>query len=184
VNTLFLILFFVFSYFVLLYFLMLNGLYLFFIVLSFFGINRHRQRMEYIRMEEVFLSPLVKPITIIAPAHNEENSIVESVRNLMSLEYPQYELIVVNDGSTDSTLQRLIDAFHLKKTQWVFRKVLESMPIRGIYICPKIPKLIVIDKVNGKKADALNAGLNISHYPLVCAIDADPFSRIPNGPWP
>jgi len=166
-------LFYFFSYLVLVYFLLLNAFYLFFVILSFFGIIRHRARMEFISIREVFLSPLAKPISIIAPAHNEENSIVESVRNLLSLEYPRYELVVVNDGSTDSTLQRLIDAFHLQKTQWVFRKIIDSKPIRGIYVNPAIPKLIVVDKVNGKKADALNAGINISHFPLVCAIDAD-----------
>lgn len=167
------VLFHIFSYFVLIYFLLLNGFYIFFITLSFFGISRYRRRTEYIRMEEIFSSPLAKPISIIAPAHNEEKSIVESVRNLLSLEYPQYEVIVVNDGSTDSTLKKLIEAFDLKKTQWVFRKVVDSKPVRGIYVCPANPKLIVVDKVNGKKADALNAGINISHYPLFCAIDSD-----------
>jgi cellulose synthase/poly-beta-1,6-N-acetylglucosamine synthase-like glycosyltransferase len=167
------VLFHIFSYLVLVYFLLLNGFYIFFMVLSFFGISRHRHRTEYVRMEEIFLSPLVKPISIIAPAHNEENSIVESVRNLLSLEYPQYEVIVVNDGSTDSTLKKLIEAFDLKKTQWVFRKVADHKPIRSIYICPTNTKLIVVDKLNGKKADAMNAGLNIAHYPLFCAIDSD-----------
>jgi len=163
----------IFSYLVLVYFLLLNGFYIFFIVLSLFGISHYRHRTEYIRIEEIFLSPLAKPISIIAPAHNEENSIIENVRNLLSLEYPQYEVIVVNDGSTDSTLEKLIEAFDLKKTQWVFRKVVDSKPVRGIYVCPRNPKLIVVDKVNGKKSDAMNAGLNISHYPLFCAIDSD-----------
>ncbi len=167
------VLFQIFSYLVLIYFLLLNGFYLFFIILSFFGISRYRHRTEYVRMEEIFLSPLAKPISIIAPAHNEENSIVESVRNLLSLEYPQYEVIVVNDGSTDSTLKKLIEAFGLKKTQWIFRKVVDHKPVRGIYVCPANPKLIVVDKLNGKKADAINAGLNIAHYPLFCAVDSD-----------
>ena len=167
------ILFDILTFLVLIYFLLVNGFYLFFIILSFFGISRYRHRTEYIRMEEIFLSPLAKPISIIAPAYNEENSIVESVGNLLSLEYPQYEVIVVNDGSKDSTLKRLIDAFGLKKTQWVFRKVADHKPVRGIYVSPANPKLIVVDKVNGRKADAMNAGLNIAHYPLFCAIDSD-----------
>jgi cellulose synthase/poly-beta-1,6-N-acetylglucosamine synthase-like glycosyltransferase len=167
------VLFHIFSYLVLIYFLLLNGFYLFFIVLSFFGISRYRHQTEYIRMEEIFLSPLAKPISIIAPAYNEENSIVDSVRNMLSLEYPQYEVIVVNDGSRDSTLKKLIEAFGLKKTQWVFRKVVDHKPVRGIYVCPANPKLIVVDKLNGKKADAMNAGLNIAHFPLFCAVDSD-----------
>jgi len=167
------VLFHIFSYLVLIYFLLLNGFYIFFMALSFFGISRYRHRTEYVRMEEIFLSPLAKPISIIAPAYNEENSIVESVRNLLSLEYPQYEVIVVNDGSTDATLKKLIEAFSLKKTQWVFRKVVDHKPVLGIYVCPANPKLIVVDKLNGKKADAMNAGLNIAHYPLFCAVDSD-----------
>jgi cellulose synthase/poly-beta-1,6-N-acetylglucosamine synthase-like glycosyltransferase len=167
------VLFHIFSYLVLFYFLLLNGFYIFFMALSFFGISRYRHRTEYVRMEEIFLSPLAKPISIIAPAYNEENSIVESVRNLLSLEYPQYEVIVVNDGSTDATLKKLIEAFSLKKTQWVFRKVVDHKPVLGIYVCPANPKLIVVDKLNGKKADAMNAGLNIAHYPLFCAVDSD-----------
>ncbi len=167
------VLFHIFSYLVLVYFLLLNGFYIFFMALSFFGISRYRHRTEYVRMEEIFLSPLAKPISIIAPAYNEENSIVESVRNLLSLEYPQYEVIVVNDGSTDATLKKLIEAFSLKKTQWVFRKVVDHKPVLGIYVCPANPKLIVVDKLNGKKADAMNAGLNIAHYPLFCAVDSD-----------
>jgi len=167
------VLFHIFCYLVLIYFLLLNGFYIFFMALSFFGISRYRHRTEYVRMEEIFLSPLAKPISIIAPAYNEENSIVESVRNLLSLEYPQYEVIVVNDGSTDATLKKLIEAFSLKKTQWVFRKVVDHKPVLGIYVCPANPKLIVVDKLNGKKADAMNAGLNIAHYPLFCAVDSD-----------
>jgi len=117
--------------------------------------------------------PLVKPISIIAPAYNEELSIIESVNSLLSLEYPLYEVIIVNDGSTDGTLKKLTEAYDLKKTKWVFRKTIATKPIKDIYKSLSNPKLIVIDKVNGKKADALNAGLNISHYPLFCAIDGD-----------
>jgi cellulose synthase/poly-beta-1,6-N-acetylglucosamine synthase-like glycosyltransferase len=124
-------------------------------------------------MKEIFSLPLAKPISLIAPAYNEGPNIIESVRSLLALEYPLFEVIVVNDGSTDSTLQKLIEAYDLKKTNRVFRRSVESAPVLGIYMSPKEPKLVVVDKVNGKKADAMNAGLNIARYPLFCAIDAD-----------
>jgi len=173
VGTIMTTVFHIFSSIILVYFFLLNSLYLFFIILSAFGLNRYKHINAFINFKEIFQMPLVKPISIIAPAYNEENSIVESARSLLSLEYPQYEVIVVNDGSKDKTLQKLIKAFDLKKTKWVFRKSVDTKPIKGIYKSLSNPKLIVIDKINGKKADALNAGLNISHYPLFCGIDGD-----------
>jgi len=158
---------------ILIYFLLINSFYLLFIVLSFFGIFRYQRMTSYVRMKEIFSLPLAKPISIIVPAYNEEPNILESVGSLLALEYPLYEVIVVNDGSTDSTLEKLITAFDLKKTYRIFRKVIATAPVCGIYVSPKEPKLVVVDKANGKKADAMNAGLNIARYPLFCAIDAD-----------
>jgi cellulose synthase/poly-beta-1,6-N-acetylglucosamine synthase-like glycosyltransferase len=158
---------------ILLYFLLINFFYILFMVLSFTGIFHYRNKVKYLSFKDIFYLPLVKPISIIAPVHNEELSIVESVNSLLSLEYPLYEVIVVNDGSTDGTLQKLQEAFDLQRTKWVFRKSIDTKPVKGIYKSLSHSKLIVLDKVNGKKADALNAGLNISHYPLFCAIDGD-----------
>ena len=167
------VLFHLFSNGILVFFFLINTFYLLFVVLSLVGLFRYRRMTSYVRMNEIFTLPLAKPISIIAPAYNEELNILESVNSLLSLEYPLFEVIVVNDGSTDATLQKLIAAFDLKKTSRVFRRSVESAPVLGIYISPKEPKLVVVDKVNGKKADAMNAGLNISRYPLFCAIDAD-----------
>ncbi|MEN6311778.1 MAG: glycosyltransferase [Acidobacteriota bacterium] len=158
---------------ILLYFLLINSFYFLFVFLSLAGIFHYQRMTSYVRMKEIFSLPLAKPISIIAPAYNEGPGILESVRSLLALEYPLYEVIVVNDGSTDSTLEQLVAAFDLRKTHRVFRKSIETAPIRGIYVSPKEPKLVVVDKVNGKKADAMNAGLNIARYPLFCAIDAD-----------
>lgn len=158
---------------ILVYFFAINFFYLLFIMLSAIGLMHYKKVNTFVNFKEIFQMPLVKPISIIAPAYNEENSIVESIKSLLSLEYPLYEVIVVNDGSTDDTLKRLVRAFNLKKTNWVFRKSVETEPIKGIYKSTSNTKLIVVDKVNGKKADAMNAGLNISHYPLFCAIDSD-----------
>jgi cellulose synthase/poly-beta-1,6-N-acetylglucosamine synthase-like glycosyltransferase len=158
---------------ILVYFFLINIFYLLFIILSLIGLFRHRDLNRYVSFKEVFRLPLVKPISIIAPAYNEEKTIVESVRSLLSLEYPVFEVIVVNDGSTDQTLDMLIKSFRLEKSRRVFRKVVDHKPVKGIYTSPFHTKLVVVDKVNGKKADALNAGLNVSLYPLFCAVDGD-----------
>jgi len=163
----------VFNIIILIYFFLINAFYLFFIVLSLFGLLHHRNLTTFVSFKEVFRLPLVKPISIIAPAYNEEKTIVESVKSLLALEYPVFEVIVVNDGSADRTLDRLIKSYHLEKSRRVFRKVVDHRPVKGIYVSPSYPKLVVVDKVNGKKADALNAGLNISRYPLFCAVDGD-----------
>ncbi|MFK4057908.1 glycosyltransferase family 2 protein [Brevundimonas sp. NPDC046655] len=113
------------------------------------------------------------PIALLAPAYNEAFTIVQSVRSLLSLRYPSFEVIVINDGSRDATLQVLIDAYELKPAQRHYEQALDHQPIRGVYTAAHQPRLIVVDKENGGKADALNAGINISRAPIFCSMDAD-----------
>ena len=161
------------EYVILVYFLLINTFYFLFNILSLAGILRYRRMITFVRFGEIFHMPIVRPISVIVPAFNEGSGIVESIRSLLSLRYPVFEVVVVNDGSTDSTLARLVEAFDLRPSKAVFRRTLPTLPIRGIYRSAVQPKLVVIDKVNGKKADAMNAGLNISRYPLFCAVDGD-----------
>ena len=116
---------------------------------------------------------LAPPIAIIAPAYNEELTIVESTKALLALHYPDFEVIIVNDGSKDGTLDTLIQAFGVAPVQRYHDHAVECRPIRGLYCNPAIPRLIVVDKVNGGKADAMNAGINVARAPIVCVIDAD-----------
>ena len=113
------------------------------------------------------------PVCLLAPAFNEELTIVDSVRSLLSLQYPSFEIIVINDGSSDGTLARLIEAFALEPHAREHEPAAPHQPVRGVYRCPTQPKLLVIDKQNGGKADALNAGVNFSRAPILCSIDAD-----------
>ncbi|RQS61562.1 glycosyltransferase [Burkholderia sp. Bp8963] len=113
------------------------------------------------------------PIALLAPAYNEELGIVDCVKALFALEYPLTEVIVINDGSTDNTLGVLTDAFELTPTRRTFDTVVSHKPIRGIYVSRVHPNLLVIDKENGGKADAMNAGINLARAPLFCAIDSD-----------
>ncbi len=113
------------------------------------------------------------PIALLAPAYNEALTIAESVRSLLSLHYPSFEVIVVNDGSRDETLQVLIDTFELRPIQRHYEQAVAHAQIRGVYGAVHQPRLIVVDKENGGKADALNAGINVSRAPIFCSMDAD-----------
>lgn len=119
------------------------------------------------------LSGLEPPISILIPAYNEEKTIATSLRSLLQLHYTQYDLIVINDGSTDGTLAALIKDFHLVPTSEPYDDCLPMKTIRSVYASLCHPNLRVIDKDNGGKADALNAGINLSRSPLFCCVDAD-----------
>ena len=118
-------------------------------------------------------SDVAPPVALVVPAYNEEMNVVESVRSLLSLEYPAYEVIVVNDGSRDATLDRLKEAYQLRLVTRPYEEALSHAPIRGIYASQLSNRLFVVDKDNGGKADAQNAGINVSRAPLFCVIDAD-----------
>jgi cellulose synthase/poly-beta-1,6-N-acetylglucosamine synthase-like glycosyltransferase len=121
----------------------------------------------------VLASANTPPITIIAPAYNEEANIEHSVRAFLQVEYPTLKLVVVNDGSKDGTLERLKQRFDLVPTDLVVRGDLKTKPIRGLYESRLDDRLLVVDKENGGKADALNVGVNVARTPLVCCVDAD-----------
>lgn len=112
-------------------------------------------------------------IAVLAPAYNEELSVVESVRSLLALHYPNFEVLLINDGSKDATLTRVVEAFGLRRVERYIGDAVEHAPIWGLYASPAFPRLLVIDKENGGKADALNAGINAARSSLFCAIDAD-----------
>ncbi|HSN03573.1 MAG TPA: glycosyltransferase family 2 protein [Nitrospira sp.] len=112
-------------------------------------------------------------ISLLVPAYNEEATIAASVRSLLQLSYSEFEIIVINDGAKDRTLEVLIDEFGLVPFPEAYDRRLPTKPIRTVYHSAAHPNLRVIDKENGGKADALNAGINLSRYPLFCGVDAD-----------
>lgn len=155
------------------YFVGINLGYLLQNIIAAHGIRRYLQTAEEYEAENVF-SALDIPISVVVPAFNESASIITSVKAMLQLEYPQYELVVVNDGSTDDTLEKLIDAFDLQEFPEAYRARVECKPVRKIYRSTRIRNLRVVDKENGgSKADASNAGINACRYPLVCVVDAD-----------
>jgi len=155
------------------YAIAVNLIYIILLFLSKLNIARATKLWELKNMSMLFKPRMLPSVSIIAPAYNEETTIIESANSLLSLKYPDFELVIVNDGSKDNTLKTLIDYFDLKKTDFSFQERLQHYPIRGIYTNPRIPSLIVVDKENGGKADTLNAGINVASKEYFCGIDAD-----------
>lgn len=156
------------------YYLCSNLIYLALLMTAIFKNTLHRHRLASLRLERLKMSPFTPPITLLVPAHNEELCIVDSVRSLMSLDYPELEVIVINDGSNDGTLAALSQAFQLRRTQLLYIPDIVTGRVRGLYTGPVERRLLVVDKASaGSKADAVNAGLNASRSPYLCVVDAD-----------
>lgn len=134
------------------------------------------KKNSFVNYKDILSSPMSPSITIIAPAYNESLNVVENVRSLLSNHYANYSVVIVNDGSTDDSLEKLIEAYDLEKIDYVINEKIKTQPIReGIFKSknPAFEKLMVVDKENGGKADALNLGLNISKSKYVACIDVD-----------
>jgi cellulose synthase/poly-beta-1,6-N-acetylglucosamine synthase-like glycosyltransferase len=136
-------------------------------------LREHLRRVWEERHWRLLSSEVAPRLTILAPAFNEEATVAASVRALLTLQYPNLEVVLVNDGSGDQTLEVLTSEFELQPIHPVYRRVVAHAPIRGLARSRLFPGLLVVDKENGGKADALNAGLNVATGELVCAMDAD-----------
>jgi cellulose synthase/poly-beta-1,6-N-acetylglucosamine synthase-like glycosyltransferase len=162
-----------FNYGVGIYFGVMNAVYSVLLALALFVILRHLRRIKYSPYKEFTISPETPPVTILIAMHNEERVVLRSIRSALASEYPFFEVIIINDGSTDGTLQKVIDTFGLKKIDRVYRTFLKTKPVKGFYYSLETPNLLVIDKEQGGKADALNCGINVSRSPYFCSLDAD-----------
>jgi cellulose synthase/poly-beta-1,6-N-acetylglucosamine synthase-like glycosyltransferase len=159
--------------FVSVYFVVFSVFHGWLLVMAGIETRRHTGRLRETSLRQTVRSPLTPPISILVPAFNEAAGITDSVRSLLALEYPKFEIVVISDGSTDETIARLVEAFDLEELRRPIPPFVSHEPIRAIYGPRGRLNLLVLDKGNGGKADALNAGLNFAEYPLVCAIDAD-----------
>ncbi len=158
---------------VLAYFVLLSSVYLITSIFAFVALQRYARRLKSFDVNDLIGSSAALPITLIAPAYNEEATCIDATRSLLALHYPDFEILVVNDGSRDATLERLTEAFDLVPTSRMRTADLPSATIRGVYRSRAHRNLTVIDKENGGKADTLNAGLAYCRTPLFCAMDAD-----------
>jgi cellulose synthase/poly-beta-1,6-N-acetylglucosamine synthase-like glycosyltransferase len=163
-----------FNYGVLLYFLLINTAYILLTVLSFAVLRNYiNMTLLFKQDKRIFQSSFYKPISVLVPAYNEEATIADNVKSLLQLRYPEYEIVVVNDGSKDRTLDVLKEAYRLELSYRPVMGYITSKTIRAVYSSPDYPGLVVVDKENGGKADALNAAINVARFPLVSVIDSD-----------
>ena len=160
---------------VLVYFLLINTSYLVLIVLATFEFTHHIRRQPFAGLEEAAASPLTQPVSVVVPSFNEEVVIVSSVRAMLALRYPEHEVVVVDDGSTDGMVDRLAAAFDLVE---VPRVVPDDIATRQRPTSVYVPAdgrtpLVLVRKANSGRSDAINVGINAARYPLVAIVDAD-----------
>ncbi len=149
--------------------------YIILAVISAVALRRYLRQNSYVDYNSIILAPLTPSVSVIAPAFNEEKTIVDNIRALLSLYYNNFEVIVVNDGSKDDTFNKIVKAYDLERVNYYFDYKIPCERILGIYKSKNrsFKRLTIINKVNGGKSDALNAGINISKNQLICSIDVD-----------
>ena len=169
----------IFSYFVAIYSTIVLSSYVAMAILAFL---EHRKHYTYhddaYTIDELKKSPYTPGISIVAPAYNEEKTVITNVKSLLSLDYPDFEVVIVNDGSKDKTLELLIENFDLVKVPYAYVEKIKTKPFRGLYKTksdnPSFKRLTVVDKVNGgTKADASNAGINVLSNKFFVCTDVD-----------
>ena len=164
-----------FSYGIFFFSLALFGVYLLIALFSTREAKEYLNKASFTDYSTLAASDHAPGLSILAPAYNESATIIENVKSLLSVHYSVFEVIIINDGSKDDTLERLIPVYDLERIDYPFIPHISTKPVRGIYKSrnPVYHRLIVVDKENGGKADALNVGLNIACHPYTVCIDVD-----------
>jgi cellulose synthase/poly-beta-1,6-N-acetylglucosamine synthase-like glycosyltransferase len=158
---------------ILVYFLCLNSFYALLLLSAIPEAWLHWHLANDEHIQRLLGSDALPPLSVLVPAYNEDVSIVASVQSFLTLEYPRHEVILVSDGSTDGTIRRLVEAYDLYEVPAAFPVTVATRGVRTYYRSRRQSRLLVLDKHNGGKADALNAALNAARYPYVLAVDAD-----------
>ncbi len=161
------------GYGILLYFIAMQGYLAFLAARSAYALRRQNHLARFARVTEMLSSRSTPPLSIVIPAYNEELGIVDSVRSMSIVRYPRFEIVIVNDGSSDKTLEVLVDAFDLEMVRIPYRPDIETAHVRAIYRGRGAVDITLIDKENGGRADALNAGINVARFPYALCTDAD-----------
>lgn len=172
-NNIWLSLLWVGGWFVFVYMVVVILFYSAMLIISFIQLRSQYQLDEIEPYEDLLNVSYTKPISILVPAYNESAGIYGSIRSLLSIEYPEYEIIVINDGSKDDTLEKMISRFKMVKINRVVQMKLATKEIKAVYQSTFYENLFLIDKDNGGKADSLNAGINMASYPYFCSLDGD-----------
>ena len=161
------------EYFILIYFAVLALIYALSGYLGMQTIIRYARDLSQIALKDLLERDFYKPISILMPAYNEEAGIVASVTTMLRLQHPQFEVIVASDGSTDRTVELMVEAFELVEVPSADRRIVKTKPVQRVLRSLRHPNLTLIEKENGGKADAQNAALNLARFPLVCVVDSD-----------
>lgn len=151
-------------------------LYFLGVILSARAVKRNKRRARFLQVKDIVSATDIPSVTLVAAAYNEGRTIVENVKSLLSIQYPFYELLIVNDGSTDNSMKLLIDKYKLEAIDSTF--IVQPIPtamVRAVYRSTEAQyrHLTIIDKNNGGKSDALNCGINFAHTELILCTDAD-----------
>lgn len=166
-------------------FILLNGIFIFAIaifssyfimsVLSGLELIKYKRKNSFIDYSAIISSPFAPSVTILAPSYNEGNTIIENIRSLLSLHYGDFEVVIINDGSKDNTMEKIINHYSLEKVDYCVNYIIPTKTVRAVYKSANkaYNRLVVIDKENGGKADSLNAGINLSSKNYVLCIDVD-----------
>ncbi|WP_247654805.1 glycosyltransferase family 2 protein [Chitinophaga varians] len=159
-----------------LYGLVLLLVYAMLALFSMLAVRQYARKNNDYQLDVLAGSGIVPGITVLAPAYNEGPTIIDNVRSLLTLNYPRFEIVVINDGSTDDTLEQLIREFSLQEVDFAYHIKLKTQPVKRVYKSadPAYSTLVVLDKVNGKsKADASNAGINAASFDYFLCTDVD-----------
>jgi cellulose synthase/poly-beta-1,6-N-acetylglucosamine synthase-like glycosyltransferase len=157
------------------YFVALNSSRLVLVVSAAAGFAKHLRRAAFAGADDMFRSSLTPPVSVIVPARDEGAGIVPAVLAMTALRYPRYEVVVVDDGSTDDTFERLREQFDLVEVPRVMPgEVPYRSEVIAVFVARADPEtLTVVRKTAGGRADALNVGINLARHPLICMVDAD-----------
>ena len=166
---------FLFNYLILVFAVFVMTSYVILAVISGFSLKAYLRQNRFVNYKALLALDSAPRVSLIAPAYNEGRTIVENVRSLLAINYNNFDVIVVNDGSKDDSIAILTEAFELVKSDTAYKQKISTKDVRGIYRSSNkaFSKLIVVDKMNGGKADALNAGMNVSENPYLVCIDVD-----------
>ena len=158
---------------ILVYYIALHAIYLLLLLIGSLQVRRYNRGITFAEFRRIAESHLTMPVSVIIPCFNEATIICNTVRNVLGVTYPQFEVIVVSDGSTDNTMEVLAESFGLRRIERFGRRSIDTEKILSVHESADHSNLIVLDKVNGRRADAINAGVAMARYPLLCVIDAD-----------
>lgn len=158
---------------ILIYVLFITVFYIVMMAFAYQALSKRKLLDDEMLDDDLRTNLFTKPVSILVPAYNEEAGIVESLHSLINLRYPESEIIVIDDGSKDSTAETVIESFSMKRIYPEIVQHIETKKVNRVYQSTLHPKVFMIMKENGGKADALNTGINLARYPYFCSIDGD-----------